>query len=76
MAKQVNTDKPTKWEIVYEDEESISIWKYDSKITTNGPVSVENKYKKGHEPLSAKKKTLGDLAKEANKKTKSKRPKS
>lgn len=77
MSKQVNPDKPTKWEIVYEDEESISIWKYDSKITTHGPVSVEQKWKKGFEPSKEKKKkTLGDLAKEARKEQKSKRPKS
>lgn len=77
MAKQVNPDKPTKWEVVYETEQCTSIWKYDSKITTNGPVSVEHRWKKGFDvPVSTKKKTLGDLAKEAKKETKSKRPKS
>jgi len=40
-------DKPTKWERVYEDEESISIWKYDRTITTNGPVSVVYRWKRG-----------------------------
>jgi len=25
------TEKPTKWEHVYEDEETIAIWKYNSK---------------------------------------------
>ena len=77
MAKQVNPDKPTKWEVVYETEQCTSIWKYDSKITTNGPVSVEHKWKKSFEPYQdKKKKTLGDLAKEARKEQKSKRPKS
>lgn len=76
MAKQNNSDKPTKWEVVYESEESISIWKYDSKITTNGPVSVEHKWKKGFEPTKNKKKTLGDLVNEDKKPSKSKRPKS
>ena len=58
--------KPTKWEQVYEDEDCISIWKYNSKITTNGPVEVEIRYKRGYvHPKPIKKKTLGDLAKEA-----------
>ena len=75
MAKVSNTppEKPTKWEVVYEDEHSISIWRYDSKITKNGPVSVEQKYKRGYDPPSTKKKTLGQLAKEQKK---LKRPKS
>ena len=62
------TDKPTKWERIYESEDTISIWKYNSDITTNGPVEVEIKYKKGYvTPTPDKKKTLGDLAKEAQK---------
>jgi hypothetical protein len=62
------TEKPTKWEHVYEDEDTISIWKYNSKITTAGPVEVEIKYKRGYvPPKPVKKKTLGDLAKEAQK---------
>ena len=72
MGKQVNSEKPSKWEFIYEDDESISIWKYDSKITTNGPVSVEQKYKKGFDHWLSKKKTLGDLVKEDKKSTKSK----
>ena len=77
MTKQVNSDKPTRWEVVYENEQCISIWKYDSKITTNGPISVEHKWKKGFDsPTSTKKKTLGDLANDAKKVVKSKRPKS
>lgn len=70
-------EKPTKWEVVYEDEECISIWKYNSKITTAGPVEVEHKWKRGYvHPLDKKKKTLGELAKEARKESKSKRTKS
>ena len=66
MAKVNNPtpEKPTKWEVVYEDEHHISIWKYDSKITKNGPVSVEQKYKRGYEPPSTKKKSLGELVKD------------
>ena len=70
-------EKPTKWEVVYETEQCTSIWKYDSSVTKNGPVSVEHKWKKGFDsPVSTKKKTLGDLANESKKETKSKRPKS
>ena len=74
MATQTNlkpTEKPTKWEVVYEDDECISIWKYNSKITTAGPVEVEHKYKRGYvHPMEKKKKTLGELAKDARKQTK------
>ena len=63
--------KPTKWERDYEDEDSISIWRYNSKITTTGPVEVEQKYKRGYvHPLDKKKKTLGELAKQARKESK------
>ena len=70
------TEKVNKFERVYEDEYCTSIWKYDSKITTNGPVSVEHRWKKGFETSNTKKKTLGDLANETKKVVKSKRPKS
>ncbi len=60
--------KPTKYEIVFEDDECISIWKYNSKITTRGPVEVEYKYKRGFVHPGAKKKSLGDLVKESKKK--------
>jgi hypothetical protein len=74
MAAQTNlkpTEKPTKWEVVYEDDDCISIWKYNSKITTAGPVEVEHKYKRGYvHPMEKKKKTLGELAKDARKQTK------
>lgn len=69
--------KPTKWEVVYEDEDSISIWRYNSKITTAGPVEVENKFKRGYvHPADKKKQTLGELAKQARKENKSKTSKS
>ena len=75
MAVSVNSKdvvKPTKWEVVYEDEDCISIWKYNSKITTKGPVEVEYKYKKNYVHPQLKKKTLGELAKEARKEAKKK----
>jgi hypothetical protein len=62
--------KPTKWEVVYEDDECISIWKYNSKITIFGPVEVEHKYKRGFVHPGQKKKTLGELAKEDKKRKK------
>lgn len=69
--------KPTKWEQVFEDDETVSIWKYNSDINAHGPVEVEIKYKKGYiHPLDRKKKTLGDLAKEAKKKAKLEKSKS
>lgn len=64
--------KPIKWEVVYEDEESISVWKYNSKITTKGPVEVEYKWKKNFNPWNQKKKTLGQLVKEAKAEAKKK----
>jgi len=74
MVKSVNSKeivKPTKWEVIYEDEDSISIWKYNSKITTAGPIEVEYKWKRHFNPwIKGKKKTLGDLAKEEKKKKK------
>ena len=76
MAKQLNPDKPTKWEITYDTEECVSTWKYNMEITTNGPVSVEHRWKKGFDGSEKKKKTLGDLAKEARKSSKSKGSKS
>lgn len=61
--------KPVKWEVVYEDEESISIWRYDTRKTTFGPVEVEYKWKRGYQhPSLKKKKTIGELAKESKKK--------
>jgi len=67
MAIQIG--KNTKRQVVYEDEETTTIWKYDSSVTTFGPVLVEIRYKKGYEWSDpSKKKTLGELAKEAKKK--------
>jgi hypothetical protein len=64
--------KPTKWEVVYEDDISISIWKYNSKITTAGPVEVEYKWKRSFNPWEKnKKKSLSDLVKEEKKRKKS-----
>jgi len=39
------TEKPQKFEYIFEDEECTSIWKYDLKKQPNGPISVEYKWK-------------------------------
>ncbi len=50
MNKKVNkennskTEKPKKFEYIFEDEDCTSIWKYDLNKQPNGPISVENKY--------------------------------
>jgi hypothetical protein len=59
-----------KRQIQYEDEETTTIWKYDSSVTSFGPVEVEIRYKKNYvwsDPT--KKKTLGEFSKETEKKT-------
>ena len=66
--KNVPHEKPVKWEVVYEDEESISIWKYDTRKTTFGPVEVEYRWKRSFNPWNNKKKTMGEMAKEMKKK--------
>ena len=33
-------DKPLKFEHIYEDDECISIWKYDKTKFANGPISL------------------------------------
>lgn len=60
--------KPIKYEFVFEDEDCISIWKYNSRIFKNGPIEVEYKYKRGYIHPGNKKKTIGELAKEAKRK--------
>ena len=70
----MKTSGTTKWEITYEDEETVSVFKYNSDINKNGPISVEFRYKTGFKhPTEQKKKTLGELAKEARKQTRVKK---
>lgn len=60
-----------KWEVVFEDENHTSIWRYNLDKNTRGPVEVEFKPKKGYtHPSEVKKKTIGDLAKESRTRTK------
>lgn len=67
MADKKIDFKPHKWEVVYEDDDCTSIWKYNTKITPFGPVDVEYKYKRGFNHPGTKK-TLGQLVKESKKK--------
>ena len=39
------TEKPRKFEYIFEDEESKSIWKYDLNKFQNGPISFEYHWK-------------------------------
>ena len=55
--------KPEKWEVVFEDEDCISIWRYNTKKFAYGPIEVEYKYKRGYQHPGSKKKTLKDLIK-------------
>jgi len=69
VMKSQTTEKPVKFEITYEDEESISVWKYNTNKTTAGPVEVEYRWKRSFNPWEkSKKKTMGELAKEMKKK--------
>ncbi len=38
------TEKPTKYQYIFKSERGTSIWKYDTDITTFGPISVEHKW--------------------------------
>jgi len=67
MKSQV-PEKPVKYEITYEDDECISIWKYDTRKTTFGPVEVEYKWKRSFNPWNNGKKTMGEMVKEMKKK--------
>jgi hypothetical protein len=69
--KKIEEPIQTKWERIYEDEDCVSIWKYNSKITTNGPVEVEYRWKRSFNPWGDnKKKTIGELSKETKKRLK------
>jgi hypothetical protein len=65
MAVIVNSKqelKPTKFERIYEDDDCISIWKYDLNKFKNGPIEVEYKYKRGYKhPALNQKKFLKDV---------------
>jgi hypothetical protein len=54
-------------DVIYDENTHTKIWKYDLRITPNGPYCVEVKYKKNYSHIPEKKKTLGDYAKEFKK---------
>jgi hypothetical protein len=62
-------EKPPKFERLYEDEEGISIWKYNLLKNPYGPVEVEYKWKRSFNPWNQKKMTIGDLVKKSKKKS-------
>ena len=59
--------KPTKWQQTYEDDDCISIWRYNTNIFPYGPIEVEYKYKRGYIHPGSKKKTLTQIIKEQKK---------
>ena len=40
-------EKSPKYEVHYENEDSVEVWKYNTKISSCGPVEVDITYKKG-----------------------------
>ena len=48
---EAQTNKPTKFTRVYEDELTIETWKYDLKKFDKGPIETEIKYKPGAEKI-------------------------
>ncbi len=46
MSKKIQQIEPKKWERVFEDDEAIITFKYDSKRSMFNPYEVDIKYKK------------------------------
>lgn len=72
MAKATNTvnePRPTKYERVYEDDDTIETWKYDLNKNPNGPIEVDIKHKRTyiHPAMKQSKKYIKDLMKEQKK---------
>lgn len=66
ISDKKNELNSVKREIIYEDDDCISIWRYNSKITSFGPVDVEYKYKRGY-VFPGTKQSLGQLVKKQKK---------
>lgn len=45
MKNKVTPEPHKKWERIFEDDNTIRIWKYNSKISNINPYEVEIKYK-------------------------------
>ena len=57
MKPKIEKQTHRKWEVVYEDEYTVSTWKYDTKKNGNNPYEVDMKYKKEY-PTEDKKPTI------------------
>lgn len=66
--KNIPIEPHVKFEVIYEDDESVSIWKYNLSKFKNGPIDVEYRWKRSFNPWDKKKKTIGQLSKEMKKK--------
>ena len=53
-----NEESYRKWEKIYENDNHISIWKYDSRKSLVNPYEVEIKYKNEDESEVKKKKSV------------------
>jgi hypothetical protein len=60
-------EMPTKFEKVYEDNDSVTTMKYDLKKFDRGPIEVEIKYKTSYRHPGLTKKTIKDLMKDEKK---------
>jgi hypothetical protein len=56
MSKKKEPIEHKKWERHYEDDETISIWRYDSKKSMINPYEVEIKYKIERKPSVTRRK--------------------
>ena len=45
IIKPIQSDNPNKYTRVYEDDESITTWTFNIDIFSNGPITVDIKYK-------------------------------
>jgi len=56
MSKKKEQIEHKKWERRYEDDETITIWRYDSKKSMVNPCEVEIKYKVERKPSVTRRK--------------------
>jgi len=45
MSTEKQIKQPSKWEVIYSDDDCQQIWKYDLIKFPNGPISVETNWK-------------------------------
>ena len=57
-------DKPTKFEVTYKDDDGTeSVWKYDLKKFSRGPIEVINKFPAGYDKMMKKQQKEAKLEK-------------